>query len=511
MDETVNDALRRITKGAAIFFFGTVSGMVISFFARVLVARYLSPSEFGILSLSLVVFMMATTISMFGIPDAMTRQASYFIGKGEVEKAKAIIKLSGLTVFLFSVLAASIMFYLSDHLAAIFKIPALSWTLKILSLAIPFAALRSYAISIFRVMERAEIKVIFGDIVPNSLRLFLVVLIILLGLSLYYIVWAYALAVIISSVILLIYSFSRVDLKNSKLNIGYLVVVLSFALPLLLQGVLGLIISWTDTLMVGYFMKASDVGLYSSAQPVASLMTVSLASIGFLYFPLVSRLYAGGRVKEAGRTYAVITKWLTSLTLPIFLIMFFFPKAVLWTIYGNKYIKAYEVLRILALGFFIPVMLGPNGLTLLSFGRTKEVTFSSLISAVSNFLLNLIAIPVMGIEGAAVASAVSYSVGSFFVSGLLYKDYKIHPFTKNYLKPAVMSVSLTAVIYLIARNFVLKWYSLIVLFILFLIIYFISLLFTRSFDKEDISLLLAIEQRLGLDLGWIKRVLRRFV
>lgn len=34
---------------------------------------------------------------------------------------------------------------------------------------------------------------------------------------------------------------------------------------------------------------------------------------------------------------------------------------------------------------------------------------------------------------------------------------------------------------------------------------------SKSFDNEDIMLLLAIEKRLGVDVGPIKRILKRFV
>jgi hypothetical protein len=37
------------------------------------------------------------------------------------------------------------------------------------------------------------------------------------------------------------------------------------------------------------------------------------------------------------------------------------------------------------------------------------------------------------------------------------------------------------------------------------------MLFTRSFDEEDIALLLAIEKRVGVNTRFIKRFLRRFV
>ncbi len=268
---------------------------------------------------------------------------------------------------------------------------------------------------------------------------------------------------------------------------------------------------WTDTLMIGYYLNSSDIGLYSSAQPVASLMQNFLGAVSFLYFPITSQLYAQGKIKEIGRTYAVITKWLMSAILPIFLVILLFPKTVLWLLYSKNYVQAYQALRILAVGFFVHVMLGPNGLTLLAMGETKIITVTGFIGAVLNFMMNMLLIPVMGINGAALASALTYAVTNAMVSLRLYCGYNIHPFTRNYIKPAVLSTVVAMLIYYAVRNITLVWWMLIVLFVLFVATYFMSLLITKSFDREDIMLMLSIEQRLGLNLDWAKRILRRFV
>ena len=76
-------------------------------------------------------------------------------------------------------------------------------------------------------------------------------------------------------------------------------------------------------------MASSDIGLYNWSETLAGLMQNFLAAVGFLYFPIVSQLYARNQIKEMGRTYAVVTKWLMSASLPFFLVLFF-PEAVLW-------------------------------------------------------------------------------------------------------------------------------------------------------------------------------------
>ena len=81
------------------------------------------------------------------------------------------------------------------------------------------------------------------------------------------------------------------------------------------------------------------------------------------------------------------------------------------------------------------------------------------------------------------------------------------------MKPVVVSLALIPAISILARNAFasLSVVVLILFFILFLAIYILSILVTRSFDNEDIVILLLIEKRLGIDAGPVKRLLKRFV
>jgi O-antigen/teichoic acid export membrane protein len=265
--------------------------------------------------------------------------------------------------------------------------------------------------------------------------------------------------------------------------------------------------------MLGYFETAEAVGLYSVALSLANFIPIILTSLVFIYVPIVSQLYAKNLFGEIKRTYAVLTKWVFSAALPIFLIMFLFPESVLNILFSARYMQAGIALQLLALGFFTHSFLGPNGMTLVVMGRTKLVLLNALVRTIMNVFLNLLLIPPLGIAGAAIASAISLTTGNILASIELYLISKTHPFTKNYLKPVLTSIMLAIVIYTLVQNIFTSssiW-MLITFFILFLVVYGLSVLFTRSFDKEDITLLLAIEKRVGVDLGPIKRVLRRFV
>ena len=84
--------------------------------------------------------------------------------------------------------------------------------------------------------------------------------------------------------------------------------------------------------------------------------------------------------------------------------------------------------------------------------------------------------------------------------------------SKNLLKPIIICVPLAFLIQAIAQYFLtINWWVLAILFILYYGIYALATLFTKSFDKEDIAVLLQVEKRSGMNMAPLKKMLRRFL
>jgi O-antigen/teichoic acid export membrane protein len=151
---------------------------------------------------------------------------------------------------------------------------------------------------------------------------------------------------------------------------------------------------------------------------------------------------------------------------------------------------------------FIHVFLGPNAATLIAIGRTKLNMIDDLIGAITNISLNISLIPLMGIIGAAIASAISLAVINTLKSAQIFHMHKIHPFTKNYLKPVVTSTTLIFVIYLFVKHLFsvsISIWTLILLLLLFLAAYSVCLVITRSFDREDIMMIQEMGKVVGIN------------
>lgn len=518
MSEIVNESLRKIAKGAVLVFIGSGVGMLLGMVGRIMVARYVTQGEYGIYSLALVLLNVFVLISILGLQTGLPRQIAFYRGKGDESKVRGVVLSSLQIAVISSIFLSLVLFFTSDPISIkLFHSPELTTPLRVFCIGIPFFVLIHILSSIFQGFDRAEPNVYFQQISRNALFPLLLVAVVLLNLQFMGVVYAFVASIVLTFIAFAVYAVKKPPLalrgeKSTSIS-PVTKELLFFSLPLLAVGMLNHVVMWTDTLMLGYFMLPADVGLYNAALPLAYLLPIALVATNFLYLPLMSQLYASNQMDEMKRSYVVVTKWIFSATLPIFLIFFLFPGATLNILFGSLYIGAAFALQILSLGFFIHAILGPNGVTLLTMGKTRFLMWSMLIPAIANIILNIVLIPPLGIVGAAIATALALVMRNLLLSARLYSLSKIHPFTRNYLKPVIASVVLILIIYALVTNLVstIPLWLLPVLLVVFLGVYALSVLFTRSFDKEDIMMLLTIERRLGINLTAIKRILRRFV
>jgi O-antigen/teichoic acid export membrane protein len=285
-----------------------------------------------------------------------------------------------------------------------------------------------------------------------------------------------------------------------------------FSLPLLGTAVLGFIFSTTDKLMLGGFKGAADVGLYSVAISLAPFISFPLGILVIVFIPIFSGMYAKGLLEEMRRNYSILTKWLCSASLPLFIILFLFPEPVLNVLFGFNYVPAALTLRILAFAYIINNFVGPCGATLLALGETKFIMIATLVSAIINVTLNGLLIPPYGLIGAAVATGFAVVFVNLLRVWKIYSLNKIHPISKNLIKPTILSIIIIVAFYFVSKPFLIyNWWSLLLLLILFYVIYIISMLITKSLDKEDLMILLALEKKTGIKSTLIRKIITKFL
>ncbi|MCF2208634.1 polysaccharide biosynthesis C-terminal domain-containing protein [Halobacterium salinarum] len=143
------------------------------------------------------------------------------------------------------------------------------------------------------------------------------------------------------------------------------------------------------------------------------------------------------------RQYHLVGKWIFLTTTPVFALLVVYPEFIIQTLFGNEYASGSLALIVLTVGFYIHAILGLNGTTLTSIGRTRLILLDNIAAAGLNIGLNFWLIPRYDFIGAAISTTASYILINILYSIQLYYVRSIPPIT---FKISITAVSATALI-----------------------------------------------------------------
>ena len=511
----LNESLRKIAKGAGIGITGTFFGTALGYLSRMVIARFLGPEDYGLVSLGFVVMTIAATLSLAGFNAGVQRYVSFYKGKGDDGRIKGTI-LGALKIsFSLSLVLSLIIFFYADWISInVFHEPNLTSVLRIFTIGVPFWVLTTIFNSGTIGFQEIKYKVYTVFLFKDTFKLIAIVSLLALGYGVIGAAVGWVLAIIGTAFLAFYFLEKKVfPILHSKVKaISMNKELFLFSFPLIFAGLAALITSYTDTLMLGYFCSFSEVGIYNAAMPTASLLLMSGGAFGVIFMPVVSELYARGRENDLRSTYSSVTKWIFSITLPAFLLMTIFSDSIMRIMFGSEYIAGAMALRILAFGYFITSLFGLASPLLQSYGRTKIIMGCSFIGASVNFILNFLLIPLYGVNGAAIATGASLALLGLLYLFFIYRIGKVQPFKLSYAKPLFASLIAVSVVYVITKYVIgVSLFSLAGMFFVFLTLYFFLLLTFKSFEGADLMIMRAIDERLGTKSDWVREIIKRFL
>jgi O-antigen/teichoic acid export membrane protein len=489
--EIFRDSLKKTAKGTAIAFIGLIIFSFLEFVIRVIIARNTSQTDYGIYNIGYVLLTFFIMVAGVGLNSGAPRYIAYFRGICDNKKVDDII-FSSLQLSLFGGIFFFFFFFLfSDFFTALFHLES-SPILKIFAVAIPFSVMIEILAAIFIGFGRMHEKVYFRDGLASILKFVAVILAIFLGCTFIEIVTAYVIAIVVATLLFVLYAVKKFSLKRTQDISNVRKELFLFSLPLWTTNILNTIVFYLDTLILGYFTTVETVGLYNAARPITQFLNIFVISLSFIYVPIASQLFAKNNIEEIRKNYVILTKWIFLATIPFFLNTFLFPETIINILFGPAYAQPVVALtlQILAFGVLVNVMFGPNAPTLVVFGRPKLVLIDNFAAGIVYILANLYLVPLYSMIGAALAATLSLCVINVLKSAQIFYYHKIHQVSLNFLKTIILSGLSLLLIYGIAVfyfNNVISVWTLVVLNSIFIAVYFTLMVVTKSFDREEID------------------------
>lgn len=212
--------------------------------------------------------------------------------------------------------------------------------------------------------------------------------------------------------------------NQSKIeSFGSINSLLKVSLPMMLSNSVFFLMSWSDILMIGYFLPEDQTGIYSNASKVANLNIVFLFAINAIAAPKMAA-FKEKKDSSSLKSFTKITsKMNILLSAPVFLIILLFPDFLLG-LFGSEFLPGKTALLILAVGQFSNAAAGSVINVLNMTGKQVLAQNIILITALINLVLNAILIPKFGINGAAIATASSTIIWNMLAVLFIYKSYR---------------------------------------------------------------------------------------
>jgi O-antigen/teichoic acid export membrane protein len=507
----LNASLTSVAKGATVIFAGLIAGNVLGMVNQIILGRFLGPEDYGLFNLSMSVVMIGGTLCVFGFFGSLPRIIPFHMRKQERSVVRSVLDFSSVFSFALGIFFAVVTYLLSDRLAVdVFHDPRLAPALKIFSFAIPLNGLHQVAQGAVRGFKAARYEALVFSIGSRIVT----ISVFLLSLSVIQRLWgaiiAFMAGLLVTTVIAFWLIWRRVFNDYRKLpRVPVARGVLSFTWPIALTGLTFLFVTKTDKVMLGYFLTSEDVGIYTPAVVVASLLEFFNSAFKYRFLPTASEYFSRNDVSGLSPLFKSTSKWSFLVVYPIFLFILVFPKEILTLLYGSEYTAGYVALIVLSMGIAVNDFSGTSANILVAGGRTKLNLACEIIAAVTNIGLNVLLIPLYGIVGAAIATGTSYVTRNIASLCFVYRYYGMLPYTRKYLNVMFSGLVAIAIIYALKIYSPLSWWAtMFVLGVLFVGLYLAATLLSRSFDRNDIVVFEAIQKRTGIRLDFINKLTR---
>lgn len=430
--------LQDTSKDARIAIVGEAVYLIIGYAITLLIAREAGPRALGIYALSLVFVKIGGICCTMGLKQASLRYIPLYLGLGQAGLVRGIVVFASRISGLLGAVMGAALLGLSSILAGhLFKEPVLSDALRIVAIALPLFALQgvwSYALQGFKAIKY---KVFVEKILEPGTRLVAVGLFFLFGIKLLGSVLAILVGVLGSTIVAFHFLKALLASIPEEGQTKYQPRPwLFYSVPLLFQNLAVFLQPSIPLLLIGYFEDSSQVGVFSAALKVSTLISLPLVGLNTVFAPRISELYAGSGVEKLKSLYRTMTAWTISVSLLPFLITLLFAAPIM-RIFGPEFEANSSILSLLAVGSLMSAASGSAGCILVMTGRVNISLANALLGTLLGLLLNLFLIPSLGIRGAAIAStAILVSVS---ILGLIEVFYLlgIQPYGRDSLKPLI--------------------------------------------------------------------------
>lgn len=403
---------------------GKVFQMIISLIVGMLTARYLEPSNYGIIGYTASYVTFFSAICQLGFNSVAVKEI--------IEHPEKQGEILGSTIFyriissLVSAVGVAILVYFLDDGDSL-----IIWVAFLQSLSLVF---QSFEMIHFWYQSRMETEVsvkvqTFAYLVMAAYK----IAILALGKDVIWFACSTALEAAVVA-LALVWSYKRSNGQKLKISISCGNEMLKYSYHFILSGMMVTIYSHMDRVMLKQMLSETAVGYYTAATKVAQMWSFVLTALINSARPLIisarKQNYAI-YIKQNKRLYAAII-WIG---IAVAAVMTIGGKWIIYFMYGQDYLPATSSLQISAWYTMFAMLGTARGIWVVCENKARYVKYYLGIGAVVNIILNYLMIPKFGPGGAAAATLITQIFTSVFAPAL-FKETR--EYTRNVIEALLL-------------------------------------------------------------------------
>jgi lipopolysaccharide exporter len=378
-----------------------VAGRLLVLVATAILARILSPSEFGLVALALVFIEVLSTLRDLGVTQALV-----IVPEAEVEERAN-------TVFWFSLFLGAVLTVvcaaISPLAAAFFDAPELIGLLSALGVTFLVRALGSthYALAQKRMDFRSRTAAEMADAILRGISS---VGFALAGLG----AWSLVLGYIVGSVALTAVMWALVPWRpRFRFRRDHLASLVRFGGALTGVDIISAASQNLDYVFVGRVLGAGQLGIYTIAFRLPDLLIKNLTIVASqVLFPA----YAAVERSALGAAFLTTIRYTVMLTVPVAVTLTVLAEPVIVGIFGDTWREAAPAMQVLVLYALLPAVTTPAGTAYKAIGRADILLKLAIVRVPLLVGLLIVFVP-YGIV--AVAACMAGVVAIFFVVSMV--------------------------------------------------------------------------------------------
>lgn len=400
---------RRLLRGSSWVLVGRVVSIVLGVVINSLLARLLTPDEFGAYFTCFTMVILGSLVAQLGLDRAVVRLVSAALGTGQPGKARHAIErifaigatgslAIGVAMAVFGPWLARNVYH-SELVASVSLLTA-GWLVA--------SALQSLFVEAFRGLQRFDLATLLDAVIIDVLWATCFGALYAVGA---HVTLAMTIAISVATTTLLVFVAGYMLLRRTMRLTGEGRVgrgeILEIAWPSLITNVASYFLSTgVDLLVLAAFRPEREVAVYGAATRLVVLVATPLWILRGVLPPLIAELHAQGKQRELERTLRAGATLAGLPSLLILLVFVLFGRSVMDLLYGSFYGQGALILTLLSFGRLVSVWAGASGVTLIMTGHQKAMMYLTLTTGTLSVAGGILLAPRFGGEGVATATLV---------------------------------------------------------------------------------------------------------